>query len=127
MMKIDPELRDIWLWAGASIVAAFIAREAAQVWVWLPENWVAVATVVAGLGAQIVLKLAMPSHLILSRFSWSYMIIVVAIIVSIVTLVTNVRLLGFLVTAATVLGLILLYVIVHLTIGPKDDASAEKQ
>lgn len=125
MMKIDPVLRDIWLWAVASIVAAFIAKEAAQVW--LPENWVAVATVVAGLGAQIVLKLAMPSHLILSRFSWPYMIIVAAIIIAIVTFVTNVRLLGFLVTAATVLGLILLYVIVHLTIGPKDDASAEKQ
>ena len=122
MMRIKPEqpLRDAMILlvvvVGCALAGWFGARE------FVGENWQIVGAVVGVFSAQALLKLITPSHAMLRRFSWPYMLVTMALGLAAVVLASDWSLLG----AWTLPTVALLFVsiwVVRAAIGPRKGSS----
>ena len=84
----------------------------------LDQRWRVVAPVAAIMLVNVLTKLVWPSHLILRKCSWLYLSLITAQMTAMAALLGDFSILGYW-TIPTLIGLVLLYWAIHVTLGPR--------
>lgn len=110
------QLRDILVQTGAVIVALMLGAALSN---FMESRWEAALAVALLFAANAFVKLRWPTNWILASMSWLYFWTTFAIFESAVVLLSDVSIAGYW-TVPSVIGLGLLYCVVHLVLGPRE-------